>query len=113
MRVLSYILLALLAIVIIVLAVANRHLVEVRAAPDFTAYGFDPSPTIDLPLFLVALAAGALGFVLGAGREYLRERKYRRLSRQRRRELGRMQHEIDELRAGRDEDDEVLAITAR
>lgn len=115
MRVITYLLLALFAIFVIGLSVANRHYIEVNSAPDFTAYGLPASPSFGLPLYLVALLCAAIGFILGTAREYLREGRIRRRSAERRRELGRLQQEVEALksRANIDEDDEIIALTSR
>jgi hypothetical protein len=115
MRTLKYIVLAVIAIVVIGLSVANRHTVDVAVAPDFTAYGFPPSLHFDVPLFLVALACGALGFMVGAAREYLREGRVRARARAARREAGELKREVHELKARQniDEDDEIISLTAR
>lgn len=115
MRLITYALLALFAILVIALSVANRHYIGVNVAPDFTAYGAPASPSFQAPLYLVALLCAAFGFILGTAREYIRESRLRRRSAERRRELGRMQQEIETLksRANMDEDDEIIALTSR
>jgi len=115
MRYVNYALLALIAVVVIGLSVANRHTVDVAVAPDFTAYGFPPSRHVDVPLYLVALASGAIGFVIGAAREYVREAKLRRRAAEAKREAGELKREVHELKAKQniDEDDEIISMTAR
>lgn len=115
MRTLSLILLALVALVVVALSVGNRHLVPVFATPDFTAYGFAPPLSAEVPLFLVALLAAAVGYTIGVAQEYRRERKYRRIMRARRREIGRLEHELKSVKRDRgyDEDDEIIALTSR
>lgn len=115
MRYVYYALLAAIAIIVVGLSVANRHTVDVAVAPDFTAYGLPPSQHFAVPLFLVALASGAIGFVIGAAREYIREAKLRRRAAQARREAGELKREVHELkvRQNLDEDDEIISMTAR
>jgi uncharacterized integral membrane protein len=117
MRFLSYLLIGLVTVVVIVLSVANRQLVRVNLAPDFTAYGVPPSPGHDVPLFAVALACGTLGFILGAAREYLREARLRRDAKRRSRELGELKREVDTLKGAKQpasgEDDDLLLLTSR
>lgn len=117
MRFLSYSFFFLLTFVIIMLAVANRQLVRVNFFPDFTTYGVPPSPGHHVPLFAVALICGTLGFILGAAREYLRESRLRRESNRRRKELGALKREVDELKGAqkqtKDDDDDLLLLTSR
>lgn len=115
MRILTYILLALAALAVVALSVANRHGVMVYGSPDLTDYGMGPPPEARVPLFLVVLLAMGLGFILGAAREYLREHKYRKRMRQRGREVRELEREVGVLkeRQGLDEDDEIIALTSR
>ncbi|SEA77198.1 hypothetical protein [Rubrimonas cliftonensis] len=115
MRILTYLLIGIVAIVVIALSVANRHVVDVGVAPDFSAYGLPPSPRFGLPLYVLALACGALGFVLGAAREYIREGRVRRRAAAARREVGELKREVSKLKRDQnlDEDDEIIALTSR
>lgn len=115
MRYVYYVLLALIALVVVGLSVANRHTVDVAVAPDFTAYGLPPSQHFAVPLYLVALACGAIGFVIGAAREYIREAKLRRRAAEAKREAGELKREVDALKAKQnlDEDDEIISMTAQ
>ena len=115
MRMIGYALTALVVAAIVFLAVANRHVVFVYGMPDLTAYGAPPAPRYEAPLFAVALACGAIGFLLGALREYLRETRYRRQMSARGREIGELKREVESLREEQklDEDDEIIALTSR
>ncbi len=115
MRVVNFLIAAFFAAIIVGLSVANRQIVEVNVAPDFTDYGVAASPSFGAPLYLIALLFAAIGFIIGTAREYLREGRIRRRSAERRRELGRLQQEVEELksRANLDEDDEIIAMTSR
>lgn len=115
MRLVNYILLGLIAIVVIALSLANRHVVTVYTSPDLSAYGVPATPDYQIPLFVVALLCGTVGFILGALREYLREGRHRRAASQRGREIGKLQREMETLRGSqqRDEDDEIIALTSR
>jgi lipopolysaccharide assembly protein A len=87
-----YFVLAVLAIVFVTLAVANRTLVTVQLLPDTLAalLGFNIGFT--LPLFMVLGLAIALGLMLGFVWEWLREHSYRA-------EAARARREADTLRA--------------
>jgi hypothetical protein len=115
MRWIGYALFAIAAAGIVVLSVANRHFVTLYATPDFTGYGAPAPLSYEAPLFVVALACGTLGFLLGALREYLRETRYRKQMSDRGREIGALKREVQSLREERqgDEDDEIIALTTR
>ena len=115
MRYLKYFVYALAAIVVIALSVANRNSVDVVAWPDVTAYGAPSAPVFSIPLYLVALACAAAGFIVGAAREYLREGRNRRRAAEARREVAMLQGEVKSLKRRQqlDEDDEIIALTSR
>jgi uncharacterized integral membrane protein len=115
MRYVTYAFALIGAALTVFLSVANRHVVQVFATPDFTEYGAAPPPGWEVPLYLVALGAGVLGFVLGAAREYVREGRIRRRAVVTGREVGRLQREVEALKGAgkRDEDDEIIALTSR
>ncbi|MGA2993818.1 lipopolysaccharide assembly protein LapA domain-containing protein [Bradyrhizobium sp.] len=78
-----------LAVILVVFAVANRHLVTVSFDP-FNSN--DPELGITLPLFVVIIAVAILGVVAGGSATWVGQRRWRRAARQ---------HEADarELRA--------------
>ena len=78
-----------LAVILLVFAVANRHLVTVSFDP-FNSN--DPALGITLPLFVVIIAVAILGVVAGGSATWFGQRRWRRAARQ---------HEADarELRA--------------
>ncbi|MFN3615188.1 MAG: DUF1049 domain-containing protein [Rubrimonas sp.] len=115
MRYVNYLIYGVLAVLGLGLSIANRDAVTVTLAPDFTAYGLPPSPAFEAPLFAVALACGALGFIVGAAREYLREGRHRRAAAAARREAALLKNEVQTLKGKQkvDEDDEIIALTSR
>ena len=115
MRLLTYILLGAAALVAIAWSVANRGAVSVALGPDLSAYGLPALPSYEIPLFVFALACGAVGFVLGAAREYIREHRLRRRAAEARREVDKLEREVATLKRQQklDEDDEIIALTAR
>src|SRR3984893_17498887 len=78
-----------LAVIFVVFAVANRHLVTVSFDP-FNSN--DPALGVTLPLFVVIIAVAILGVVAGGSATWFGQRRWRRAARQ---------HEADarELRA--------------
>lgn len=103
---------AVVAVIIIILAVANADDVFVKLWPDLTAYGVPQAPGMELPLFVVGLFCGLIGFLLGAAREYLREGQVRSEARQNRKEAEKLKSKIDELTA-ETRDDDIPALPAR
>jgi uncharacterized integral membrane protein len=115
LRYLRYLLLAIIALIVVALSVANRGPVDVTAWPDLTAYGAPLAPVFSIPLYIVALGCGAIGFIIGAAREYLREARFRRRAAEARREVAMLQGEVKSLKRSQqlDEDDEIIALTSR
>lgn len=112
MRAIKFGFAAIVAIIIIVLAVANAGEISVRLWPDLTAYGIPGAPSVVLPIFVVGLLCGLVGFLLGAAREYLREGQVRSEARQNRKEAQKLKSKIDELTADK-QDDDIPALPAR
>ncbi|GIX12444.1 MAG: hypothetical protein KatS3mg118_0403 [Paracoccaceae bacterium] len=109
MRYLRYALLGIILIVVVVLAVANREMVELRLMPDALAFIYQRS--LRMPLFLVLLLTLLLGVALGYVLEWGREMRQRREAAEAKRTIARLQREVEELRrkAGEGQDD-VLAL---
>lgn len=108
-RFVRLILLALLALFLILLAVANRDTVTLQLMPDQLAGIFQISGEVPLFVLMVVMAGG--GFTLGFSWEYIREWKIRTEARRAKKEAKVLQDEVKTLRAktGDDEDD-VLAL---
>ncbi|QPH55234.1 lipopolysaccharide assembly protein LapA domain-containing protein [Pontivivens ytuae] len=109
MRVLKMILLLALAVIIIMLAVANREPVVVELLP--TQFQFITGWSTQVPLFVVMIVMAAGGFTLGWSWEWLREQRTRTIAARRRRQIAELEAEVQTLRkdTGREED-EVLAL---
>lgn len=112
MRAIKFGLAAIVALVIVILAVANAEWTGVRLWPDLTAYGVPAAPAIELPLFIIGLICGLVGFLLGAAREFLREGHVRSEARQNRKEAEKLKSKIDDLTADK-QDDDIPALPAR
>ena len=113
MRYVKYALLALLAIVLVTLAIANRGLVELKLLPLALTDLMGFQERIALPLYVVILASVALGLLVGFVWEWLREYRIRRTAERRRRELVVMERENARLRREKrveQGEDEVLAL---
>ena len=112
MRFIRYALLALLAIVLVTVALANAGLVTLRLLPAELAGFFGAGWEVELPLFLVVLLGVALGLLIGFVWEWTREHHYRAEARRQRRERERLEREVAVTRPaarGRRGDD-VLAL---
>lgn len=111
MRVLRYLFLALLAICLLIVALANREPVRVNVLPDELAAFAGADPSISLPLFLVVFGGIVAGVVIGFVWEWFREHKHRAEAASQRRERERLEREVDRLKpASEKQTDDVLAL---
>ena len=114
MRYIRYAFLAILAVLLVIVALANREVVSLSLLPD----GLAAMPglgwlggSIDLPLFLVIFTGIVAGLLIGFVWEWLREHKHRAEARQKQAEVKSLQRELKRTQAERDKDkDEVLAL---
>ena len=111
MRYIRYASIAIFALALILIALANRNMVAVRLVPDelsgFTAL----NPAHDVPLFVVIFGAILAGLVLGFIWEWIREAGERAAAARQAREMQRLRAEIKRLKAEKHEGkDEVLAL---
>ncbi len=79
------------------LAVANRHSVQLVADP----FGADPAFTLDVPLFLVVFGALIAGVVLGGVAVWLSQARWRRAARRSAREARTANAQVEALRPPR------------
>lgn len=109
MRYVRYALLAIIMIVVILLAVANRDMTTLRLMPEGLAEIHQES--INLPLFVVLLGTLLLGVVLGYVLEWGREMRQRREASERRRRIAQLEQELALIKhkTGEGKDD-VLAL---
>ncbi len=110
MRYIRLLFLALVALVLIVVASANRGAVSVNLLPAGLADFLGGPVVVAMPLYLVILGAGVAGLALGFLWEWLREHKYRAAARRERRNAGRLGREVEKLRGTPDQRDEVVAL---
>lgn len=87
-----------LAVIFVVFAVANRHLVTVSFDPFNTSA---PSVSVTLPLFVVIILVAILGVVAGGAATWFRQRHWRRAARQHEAEARAARLQLDDLRASR------------
>jgi putative membrane protein len=86
-RALRYVLLALLAIGLLVMASANRELVTMNLLPDSFAMLFQFNWSMQVPVFLVLFLGIVIGLFIGFIWEWLREYKHRRTASTKTREV--------------------------
>ena len=111
MRVLKLLVLAVLAVALVVIAMANRGLVTLDLLPtefsDFLGFRW----TAEVPLFLVIFGAAAVGLVLGFVWEWLREGKHRKQAATGKRQVTALSREVSRLHEQHAKPkDEVLAL---
>lgn len=112
LRYLRYLFLAGTALVLLVLALANREPVTLRLLPGDAGSLFGLSGSWQVPLFLVILGAVAAGVLIGFVWEWFREMRLRGAARQSARKLGQLERELAVLKDQNSPPprDEVLAI---
>jgi uncharacterized integral membrane protein len=85
-----------LGVILVVFAVANRHMVTVSFDP-FNSR--DPALSFDLPLFVVIIAVAILGVVAGGAATWFGQRRWRRAARQHEAEAREMRTQLADWRA--------------
>lgn len=114
MRYVRYAILAMLAIVLFTLAIANRDPVVLRFLPPGMAEAMGGSWAVQMPLFLVILGSAVIGLGVGFIWEWLREHRYRRTARKATQEARKLDAEVSQLRRetgnGLKAGDDVLAL---
>lgn len=110
MRTLRYAILAVLAIALVTVALANRDPLTLRLVPAeierLLGFGWQ----ITLPAFVVLLAAMAAGILLGFVWEWVREYKHRAAAASERRERQRLENEVRKTAQPAKSGDDVLAL---
>jgi uncharacterized membrane protein YciS (DUF1049 family) len=111
MRFIRLIFVAVLALVLVAVALANRQVVTLSAFPANFGQFLGGTWSVGLPLFLVIFVAFALGMLAGLLWEWMRESKIRRTSRARNRQVVQLENEVGQLRENHAAPrDDVLAI---
>lgn len=111
MRYVRYLCIAIFAVALISVALANRGSVTLKLLPDEIAGWFAVTPELTLPLFLVILGAIVAGLLVGFIWEWIREHGHRAEAANQGREVRRLQREVDRLKGEKHQGkDEVLAL---
>ena len=111
MRTLKFVIAALIALVILVICVANHQMVQVKLWPDLTGYGLPDAPSQALPFFVFPVITGFVGFAFGLLFEWFREFGVRKTARRATREAEALKAKVEELT--RDADDDLPALPSR
>ncbi len=111
MRYLRYLFLALVGIILVTVALANRQPVTLHVVPEDLLTLLPVANEFSLPLFLVIFGGIVVGLLIGFVWEYFREYKLRADASRRKREMNRLEREVKGLRdkTGEGKDD-VLAL---
>lgn len=113
MRYIRYAILAIIAICLITVALANREAVTLNLLPadlaELIRYPAELN-SISLPLFVVIFAGLLGGLLLGFVWEWLREHKHRAEAVSQRREKEKLAREVAKMKKDASNGDEVLAL---
>lgn len=111
-RYLRLLLLAVLGLILLTVALANRAPVLVRLLPDDMAALTGLTWAMELPLFLVILGGILAGVLIGFVWEWFREHGHRATASQKSREVARLERELAVLKDSSSvpPKDEVLAL---
>ncbi len=111
MRYIRYACIAVFAVALIALALANRSMVTLKMLPDELAGFFAVNPSIQLPLFVVIFGGIIAGLLVGFVWEWMREHAIRSEASKTAREKRRLEREVERLKGEKHEGkDEVLAL---
>ena len=111
MKYIRYAIWAAIALALIVVALANRSMVELVLLPGVVAELSPFNASIQVPLFAVFFAGIAAGLVIGFLWEWLREHKHRAEVSRKKGEVHKLERELRRVKGERDKDkDDVLAL---
>src|SRR6056297_4141889 len=111
MRYIRYASIAVFALALVLIALANRGVVTLRVLPDELSGLAALNPTYDMPLFVVIFGGVLAGLILGFIWEWIREAKERAAAARQAREMQALRAEVRRLKGEKHQGkDEVLAI---
>ncbi len=113
MKTIRYVFWAVVGLCLILVGLANREIITVRAMPEALGGLLGISPDVQLPLFVVIFIAVGAGLMIGFLWEWVREHRIRSNARGKTREVETLRREVQQLRgaaAGAQDDDDVLAL---
>jgi uncharacterized integral membrane protein len=110
-RFLKLLLLALIAVALLVVALANRQIVTLSLLTPELVELTGVESQVDLPLYFVGFGGVAIGLMIGFILEWLRETKHRREVTKRQKQVRALKQEVNRLRGEKNAGkDEVLAL---
>lgn len=111
MRYIRYLCIAVFAVALVSVALANRASVTLKMLPDEVAHWFAVAPTVELPLFFVILGSIVAGLLIGFVWEWIREYGQRAEAAKQARQMRRLEREVARLKGEKHKGkDEVLAL---
>lgn len=111
MRYVRYLCIAIFALAIVSVALANRAIVSLQILPAEVSGWFAANPTINMPLFLVILGSVVVGLLVGFVWEWIREHGQRADAAKQAREMRKLEREVARLKEEKHQGkDEVLAL---
>lgn len=111
MRYIRYASIAIFAVALILVALANRGMVSVRLLPEELGGVAALNPSYEVPLFIVIFGGVLAGLIVGFIWEWIREAKERMAAARQAAEMQRLRAEIRRLKGEKHQGkDEVLAI---
>ncbi len=111
MKYIKYTFWAIVAICLVIVGMANRGIVTLRAMPEALAAPLGISPDIDMPLFMAIFIGVGIGLLIGFLWEWVREHRVRSDARAMGRERDALQREVDSLKDQKNEGkDEIVAL---
>ena len=110
MRYFRYLVLAIIAICLITVAIANREPLTIYLLPEALSGLAGFSWRVTLPAFVVLLAAVIVGVLIGFVWEWVREHRYRVDAVVEKKERQRLEQELNQDKTKASANDDVLAI---
>lgn len=110
-RFFKYLFLVVVALVLVLMAFANRETVLLEVIPEALAPWLGLQYAIELPLFLVVLGSVMVGILVGFVWEWLREHRHRAEARTHKQAAKALEREVQTLKGpGGEAQDEILAL---
>ena len=114
MRYVKYSILAVLAIALIVVFIANSGAVTLHLVPESFARYVPFQTSLSLPLFIILILSIGVGLMIGFVWEWIREMRLRGAAQKDHKKLVRLQREVDRLKTSQakadGDQDEILAL---